>query len=171
MQGRRVVELYAGLEAAGAPVWLDGGWGVDALLKHETRAHSDLDVVVRQEQLSALTTFLAGEGFAPHPLPPPRAWNFVLANVAGELVDVHVVQIAEDGRGVYGPPADGVAYPADALLGSGEIEGVAVRCLSAEYQLESHTGYVPRAKDIADVRRLAKAFGLQEPEAYQMLSS
>lgn len=168
MLGRRAVALYVGLEAAGAPVWLDGGWGVDALLKRETRNHSDLDVIVRQEHLAALVTYLAAEGFAPRLRDDTRPWNFLLANDARELVDVHVVQIAEDGRGVYGPLAEGVAYPAAALLGRGEIEGVAVRCLSPEYQLESHTGYELRAKDIADVRHLAEAFGLAEPAAHRM---
>uniref|UniRef100_UPI003F87D29B nucleotidyltransferase domain-containing protein n=1 Tax=Actinosynnema sp. TaxID=1872144 RepID=UPI003F87D29B len=33
-------------EAAGARLWIDGGWGVDALLGERTRRHGDLDVVV-----------------------------------------------------------------------------------------------------------------------------
>jgi hypothetical protein len=38
-----VVDL---LEADGIDVWLDGGWGVDALLERPTRGHDDLDLVV-----------------------------------------------------------------------------------------------------------------------------
>ena len=34
------------LEAAGLVVWLDGGWGVDALLGRQTRPHQDLDLVI-----------------------------------------------------------------------------------------------------------------------------
>ena len=32
------------LERAGIEVWVDGGWGIDALLGLETRAHRDLDL-------------------------------------------------------------------------------------------------------------------------------
>ena len=32
------------LEADGIDVWLDGGWGVDALLGQQTREHDDLDL-------------------------------------------------------------------------------------------------------------------------------
>ncbi len=32
----------------GITVWMDGGWGVDALLGTQTRPHRDLDIVIRQ---------------------------------------------------------------------------------------------------------------------------
>lgn len=30
-------------------VWLDGGWGVDALLGRQTRPHDDMDIVIEQK--------------------------------------------------------------------------------------------------------------------------
>ena len=41
-----VVEIVAWLQAAQVDIWLDGGWGVDALVGEQTRAHKDLDVIV-----------------------------------------------------------------------------------------------------------------------------
>ena len=41
-----VVTLYRAFAAADAPVWLMGGWGIDALLGRQTRRHHDLDVLV-----------------------------------------------------------------------------------------------------------------------------
>ena len=42
MNASDVVELLNRLEEHGIDVWLNGGWGVDALLGHQTREHDDL---------------------------------------------------------------------------------------------------------------------------------
>ena len=42
------------LERAAVDVWLDGGWGVDALLGAQTRPHGDLDVIVSQRDVPRL---------------------------------------------------------------------------------------------------------------------
>jgi lincosamide nucleotidyltransferase A/C/D/E len=46
MQASDIMQIIDWFEQANIPVWLDGGWGVDALVGHQTRSHSDLDVVV-----------------------------------------------------------------------------------------------------------------------------
>ena len=39
-----VLNVLAVLYALGCRFWLEGGWGVDALVGHQTRPHRDLDV-------------------------------------------------------------------------------------------------------------------------------
>jgi lincosamide nucleotidyltransferase A/C/D/E len=39
-----VLEVLAALAVRGCRFWLEGGWGVDALVGHQTRRHRDLDV-------------------------------------------------------------------------------------------------------------------------------
>ncbi len=46
MQSTDVLQIITWLETAGIPIWLDGGWGVDALVGRQTRPHDDLDVVI-----------------------------------------------------------------------------------------------------------------------------
>jgi lincosamide nucleotidyltransferase A/C/D/E len=41
-----VVDLYRYLEQSGIRVWLEGGWGVDALLGRQLRSHNDLDIAI-----------------------------------------------------------------------------------------------------------------------------
>ena len=41
MRAEDVVELYALLLEQGVQVWVDGGWGIDALLTEQTRPHKD----------------------------------------------------------------------------------------------------------------------------------
>ncbi len=161
-----VIALYSGLLTVGVQVWLDGGWGVDALLGEQTRAHSDLDIVVQETDLPAMSAFLAAQGFAPYPRDDTRAWNYVLANARQELIDVHVICIDLRGDGIYGPAENGQFYPAAALAGRGRVGGLPVFCLSPEYQLESHRGYRPREKDRQDVRALVRRFDLIAPPEY-----
>ena len=84
--------------------WLDGGWGVDALLGQQTRPHEDLDIVVEQRHLDTAVAALRKLGFESVPRDDTRPWNFVLGDNAGHLVDFHVVVLTDDGGGIYGPP-------------------------------------------------------------------
>jgi Aminoglycoside-2''-adenylyltransferase len=53
------------LDRAGLMVWLDGGWGVDALVGHQSRPHRDLDLVIARDDSPAAQAVLAGLGFQP----------------------------------------------------------------------------------------------------------
>jgi lincosamide nucleotidyltransferase A/C/D/E len=91
----------------------------------------------------------------------------VLGDAAGREVDFHVIVLAEDGRGVFGPPEDSEAYPAEALTGSGKVGGRPVRCISPEALVAFHTGYEIDADDRADVHALCERFGIPVPDEYR----
>ena len=156
------------MEALGIKVWLDGGWGVDALLGRQTRAHADLDIVVQEKDLRFLVEILEGRGFRELPRDDSRAWNFVMGDGRGKEIDLHVIAIDREGNGIYGPPArnEGM-YPAAALQGQGQIEGLSVRCVSPEFQIRSRTEYEPDPTDYEDVRALADKFGLEIPRSLE----
>lgn len=155
----RVASLYRALQALGIEIWIDGGWGVDALLGTQTRAHADVDIVVQDAHLTAARSFLADQGFADQPQPDTTPWNFVLANHDGLKIDVHVIALDAQGNGIYGPPTNGESYPAAALAARGTIEGTPVRCLSPDYHVRNRSGYPPRETDFHDLRRLVERFG------------
>ena len=46
MKSKEVLNLYNYFESIGINIWLDGGWGVDALLEEQTRPHEDVDIVI-----------------------------------------------------------------------------------------------------------------------------
>jgi len=50
------------LDMAQGDVWLNGGWGVDALIGHQTRAHEDVDVVLEPDMFCALVDCLRASG-------------------------------------------------------------------------------------------------------------
>ena len=162
-----VIALYATLENLGINIWIDGGWGVDALLGEQTRPHEDLDIVIQQHDLPQLRTLLEGRGYRDVPRDDTSAWNFVLGDDGGHLVDVHVIVFDAQGNGIYGPPQNGVMYPAESLTGQGVIDGQAVRCISPEWLVRFHTGYELHDTDFHDVRALCAKFGIDLPTEYR----
>lgn len=153
-------------EQHGLVVWVDGGWAVDAILGEETRPHGDLDVVVQEKDLEALTNLLDRGGYRPQVRNDTSPWNFVLGDAKGREVDVHVVRLDAAGDGIYGPPERKVSYPADALTGRGVIGGVPVRCISAEWLVQFHVGYAFDDQDVADVLALHWRLGVPLPQEY-----
>ena len=53
-----VISLYTELEKLGITIWIDGGWGVDALLGEQTRPHHDLDITILQKDVPKLRQLL-----------------------------------------------------------------------------------------------------------------
>src|SRR5215210_5454724 len=58
-----VIEILDALASRGIEAWLDGGWGVDALLGDQTRPHQDVDLVVRVDDVAEMRSALAPAGF------------------------------------------------------------------------------------------------------------
>jgi len=143
----------------GVRLWLDGGWGVDALLGEQTREHGDLDIVVEQRHVDRVRDMLEADGFRNVPRPDTRPCNFVLGHPDGRLIDFHVVTFDAEGNGLYEPS---YTFPAAVFTGQGSIEGFDVRCLSAAHQI-ARNGYVWRDSDHADVRALCARFNLPLP--------
>ena len=179
-----VIEIYAGLLAKGVQVWLDGGWGIDALLGRQTRPHKDFDAIAVFEDLPVLTRFLSERGFElkliweenrwePCPEPPTlvgrerpaveAATAFVLEDGSGRELDFHVMRFDEHGRLTPAWEA-GLVFPPEAFAGVGTIGGKRVRCLSAEMQMRTHTGYALKESDVHDLRLLHERFGVDYPE-------
>jgi lincosamide nucleotidyltransferase A/C/D/E len=148
---------------ASTSVWLDGGWGVDALLGSQSREHRDLDIVLCRSDVPKLQTVLARRGFAVLNGKPPD--SFVLADGSGLEVDVHAVVFDDKGDGVYRMQnGKDWIYPAEGFKGQGIIAGRKVRCLSPAVQVLGHAcGYTPIEKDFRDMQLLQERFGVELP--------
>jgi lincosamide nucleotidyltransferase A/C/D/E len=155
------------MESHGVDVWPDGGWAVDACLGEQTRSDSDLDIAIEERDVQAAIASLSGCGWVPVPREDTTPWCFHLGDAAGGEVDFHVIVIADDGRGIYGPPENGVFYSADALTGTGTLRGQSVRCITPEWLVAFKTGYEVGASDWSDVRALCERFGIPVPDDYR----
>jgi lincosamide nucleotidyltransferase A/C/D/E len=166
MTADEVIRLIERLDAAAVEVWLDGGWGVDALLERQIREHDDLDLVVELTDVSRLIAVLDGAGYEHVAGGAPK--SFVLVDRDGRQVDVHPV-VFDDARegGVY-QMDDGRewVYPAAGFWGRGRVSGHCVRCLSPEVQLLVHDGYELTEKDYRELNLLNARFGVEVPAKY-----
>jgi lincosamide nucleotidyltransferase A/C/D/E len=157
------------LDQAGLVAWLDGGWGVDALLGHQSRPHEDLDLVIARDDCAAAEAALAGLGFQPDLAAVP-GWpaQLLLVDADGRRVDLHVVVFDRDGNGwqELGGGAWG-GYPAEGLTGVGMVGGRQMRCLTPQLQVRHHLGYPLDASDRYDLGLLAERFGVAVPPGIQ----
>jgi len=165
-----VVELLGRLEACGVNVWLNGGWGVDALLGHQSREHEDLDITISAGDRAAYTAAMEVVGFRTFRV--DNAFNWVLIDGRGRSVDVHLVDFSEtivDGAGaaIYGPA--GLPFEVGSLEGRGIIADKPVKCETAEFQVRGHTTYTPDETDYRDVLALCRAFDIELPPIFGTL--
>jgi lincosamide nucleotidyltransferase A/C/D/E len=151
MTSSSLIELLRLLKEAEIDAWLDGGWGVDALLGRQTRKHKDVDIVLRVADVPRVLQVLGRRGFTIKEGSPPN--SFVLADSSGLEVDVHAVVFDDDGNGVYRMEnGEEWIYPAEGFRGLGMVEGEVVRCLSPTTQVLCHAhGYIPTEKDFRDM--------------------
>lgn len=162
MLARDALSVLTAMEEADVRCWLDGGWGVDALIGRQTRQHTDLDLVVVSTDLAAAQSVLAAQGFA-----VLRDWlptSVAMGDGEGREVDFHPVDATADGGGDQLLP-DGSRYHYSAP-GVGMVDGRPVPCAPVEGQVEMHLGYEPRDTDHADMRALAAALDVELPPPY-----
>ncbi len=164
MSGAEVLRVLDGLKAVGIRAGISGGWGVDALLRRETRPHGDLDLGVGAEDVDRAIDALRSLGYAM--TLDERPARVVLESALGR-VDLHPIVWDASGAGVQtGLAGEQFDYPTGSLDAEGLIAGRIVRCATPDLQLAFHAHYEPRDHDRRDMAALASEFGLSLPLAY-----
>ena len=129
------------MNEADVAVWVDGGWGVDALVGRETRLHKDLDLLVAATDVQRAAAVLAGHGFRHRAGTSPAG---LYCDDAGRCVDLSVVT-PDDGGGYFQETSRGTTRLAvEDLSGRGTIGGLG--------SLPHRLGAASRARRIRDDR-------------------
>jgi len=165
MGAHDVVAVLARLADHEIGVWVDGGWGIDALVGEQTRVHYDLDLVVAQDDCSSAQAALSGLDYVQDPRAEPNLpARVVLRGADRRQVDLHPVVFDARGDG-WQPLGDNAwgAYPAAGLTGVGLIAGRRVRCIPPGPQLPHPLGSPVDESDRHDLRLLAERFGVGLP--------
>jgi lincosamide nucleotidyltransferase A/C/D/E len=152
------IELLDRFESAGLEVYVDGGWGVDALLRRQTRRHLDLDIALPAAEASFLRALLTEMSFEQIHTNDTWEHNWVMQDPNQRRVDIHTYVLDESGRN-----CGGLAYEGRHLTGYGTIGDRAVRCISVDAMIEFHLGYEQDEDDFADVLALCETFGRTLP--------
>ena len=136
MDAASLLRVVGRLEQHGIDVWIDGGWGVDALLERQTREHDDLDLVAELGCSGSIIELLHGLGY----------------------------DLVAAGGGVYQmDEGRSWVYPGEGFAGRGSVAGRQVRCLSPEVQVLVHAGYELTEKDYRELYLLRERFGVELP--------
>jgi lincosamide nucleotidyltransferase A/C/D/E len=143
-------------------LWLDGGWGVDALLGRQTRPHDDIDVFIQRNDDARFVKLLVEEGFVETDAQFTTDGHKAFIHSDGRAVDLHLF----DFEGTDNLCFEGEFYQADVLSGQGQIGGLPVKCLSAEAQWLYHQGYEHDENDMHDVLLICNTFGMPVPDEY-----
>jgi len=88
-----VLGFYNWLKENGIAVWIDGGWGVDALLGKQTREHADLDIAVCRKDNAMLRRLLENSGYKEEMRSDSSEFMYVMKNEAGSSVDIHAFEL------------------------------------------------------------------------------
>jgi lincosamide nucleotidyltransferase A/C/D/E len=165
MSAKGVLVAMQRLSEAGIQAWLDGGWGVDALLEEETREHDDLDIVVELGSSDGAQQALKDLGYEISV--DERPTRLELKAPRNRQIDLRTVVFDEGGGGVQ-RLQDGRSYryPPIGFTGRGKVAGLMLPCMTAEVQLQCHMGYEPTATDRHDVNLLVERFHLPSPPGY-----
>ncbi len=171
-----VISIYRSLSANNIQVWLTGGWGIDALLREQTRPHKDIDIIVLLDDIVPIRALLGRAGYCLKELWSENSWvvdshgtetptAFVLQDSEGREVDAHAIRLDDQGDGTPAWADDeGLVIKKDDLAGEGIIAGFAVRCLSPEMQMLCHTGYDLPSVQLRDLDLLHEKFGVEYPD-------
>jgi lincosamide nucleotidyltransferase A/C/D/E len=158
MDATEVLRVLDALEVAGVRAGVTGGWGIDALLRRQTREHGDVDLGVPSDRIDEAIDALGATGYAI--TADERPARVVLDGAFGK-VDLHPIVQLPSGAGVQtGFDGQTFEYPPGSLEAEGEIGGRMVRCGTPLLQVTFHQGYEPREHDRLDMAALAQAFGL-----------
>ena len=159
MNLRQVLAILDIADELALTMFIAGGWGVDALVGHQTRSHNDLDVSLETAEAELLEATVADLGFelVVDWSPGRRAWQ----HPDGREIDVHPLDLDENGSYRL-TTHDGQIFemPPGSYV-TGTIGDRPVQCLAVHKQLEYHQGYEPADKDLHDLAILQRLAGTQ----------
>lgn len=144
-------------------VFLDGGWGVDALVGYETRAHNDIDIFVEKSNYHRFIVLIKNNGFYEVKMEYTTMSHTVWEDEKGRIIDLHCFEYAENGEIVY----EGEHFSSETFSGKGSIDGTEVSCIEPHSQVMFHLGYEFDENDMHDVKILCETFYIEIPKEYR----
>jgi lincosamide nucleotidyltransferase A/C/D/E len=162
MTAHNVIEIVQLLDRYCIGVYVDGGWGVDALLGKQTRTHADLDLAIEHKDSPQICALLEARGYSNVYRENSSDFNFVLGDDRGHQIDLHTYTFDAAGNHIYGIP-----YPLESLTGTGSVNGYIVKCISPEWVVKFHTGYQFDEDDYRDIKAICQHFKIEMPLEYE----
>ena len=146
----------------GIKVYLDGGWGVDALLGKETRIHNDIDLFIELKYYHDFIQMIKQLGFDEVITEYTTDGHTVWKDSKQRIIDLHCFEFTDDGI-LY----EGDIFPSGTFSGIGKVGDITVSCIEPLSQVMFHLGYEHDENDVHDVKLLCEAFHIAIPDEYK----
>jgi lincosamide nucleotidyltransferase A/C/D/E len=145
-----VIEVLAGLDAGGIDYWVDGGWGIDALVGQQTRIHHDLDLGVSHDDVARVEALLPG-------FRRESEEASFYTDERGRAVDLLLVECTPAGQLRQKLPGGRrLHYEESETHALGYIDGRSVRCASVVLQRAHHDHPDATDQDRLDIEVLER---------------
>lgn len=164
-----IIQIVGFLQNNDIPIWLVGGWGIDALLGRQTRDHKDLDILLQRDDLQKAKHVLENVGYS-----LKEIWSencvildlqgnqidtaFVLRDTTGREIDLHAFHFVGELVVPDWEDSEGFQISRAGLEHTGSIDGVQVRCISPQLQFLFHTGYTLPDYQVQDLKFLREKY-------------
>ena len=145
-------------------VFLDGGWGVDALLGYQSRAHNDIDIFVEKNDYQNFIEIMKANGFYEIKMEYTTLNHTVWEDLKNRIIDLHCFEYTDEGEILY----DGDCFPVETFSGKGRIEEIEVSCIEPYSQVMFHLGYEFDENDAHDVKLLCETLHIEIPNEYTL---
>jgi lincosamide nucleotidyltransferase A/C/D/E len=152
MSVSHVLEVLDALRSVGCRCWLEGGWGVDALVGRQTRAHRDIDVDFDARYENEVLKALTYVGYSIETDWRPN--RLELTASGSRWVDLHPLVIDDNGDARQAALDGGWHEFPRSWFTTGTLGGITVPCVSVVAQRRFHSGYALRSIDLLDLAQL-----------------
>lgn len=154
------VEIITLFRSKGIQLYLDGGWGVDALVGFESRIHNDMDIFIERQYKERAIKLLKDNGYhetvMEYTTPDHSLWQ----EDSARIIDLHIFSHNDNDDIIF----EGEIFPKEVFSGKGRINDIEVDCITPEWQVIFHSGYELDNNDIKDVLLLCNRFNIEVPD-------
>lgn len=154
------IEIISLFQSKGIGINLDGGWGIDALVGFESRAHNDIDIFIEQQNKDYAVKLLMNHRYSEKVMEYTTLDHTVWQDDKERIIDLHIFSLNSKDDFVF----EGATYPKEVFSGKGRIGGLEVDCITPEWQIIFHSGYELDDNDIKDVLLLCNRFNIGVPD-------
>ena len=84
------IEIISLFQSKGIGIYLDGGWGIDALVGFESRAHNDIDIFIEQQNKDYAVKLLKKYGYSEKVMEYTTLNHTVWQDDKERILDLHI---------------------------------------------------------------------------------
>ncbi len=154
------IEILSMFRTDGIDIFIDGGWGVDALIGFESRPHNDIDIFIEKQYKERTIKMLKDNGYSETIMEYTTLDHTIWQDGNARIIDLHIFSHNYNDDLIF----EGESFPKEVFSGKGRVNNIEVDCITPEWQVRFHSGYQLDDNDVKDVLLLCDKFNIAVPD-------